>query len=163
MMRLINAWRRWQRGASAVRCWCSGLMGPMCHRVLRRSGAPSSQARQRARRAQWRHEWYEAKGFRLYLLDGDRIVHVLSWHQVQTEGDLGEALQQIKKAGLIPEDTVRLCVIGDGAEWIWKHVQALFPQACQVLDYYIVQSISQGGQSTIQRPVAGLGVGWKRP
>jgi len=99
-------------------------------------GRRPGQARQRARRAQWRHEWYEAKGFRLYLLDGDRIVHVLSWHQVQTEGDLGEALQQIKKAGLIPEDTVRLCVIGDGAEWIWKHVQALFPQACQVLDYY---------------------------
>src|SRR5262249_19284090 len=21
-------------------------------------------------------------------------------------------------------------------EWIWKHVQALFPSACQVLDYY---------------------------
>jgi uncharacterized protein UPF0236 len=99
-------------------------------------GRRPGQARQRARRAQWRHEWYEAKGFRLYLLDGDRIVHVLSWHQVQTEGDLGEALQQIKKAGVIPEDTVRLCVIGDGAEWIWKHVQALFPHACQVLDYY---------------------------
>jgi hypothetical protein len=27
---------------------------------------------------------------------------------------------------VIPEETVRLCVIGDGAEWIWKHVQALF-------------------------------------
>ncbi len=31
---------------------------------------------------------------------------------------------------------MRLCVVADGAEWIWKHVQALFPQACQVLDYY---------------------------
>jgi hypothetical protein len=94
------------------------------------------QARQRARRAQWRHEWREAKGFRFYLLDGERIAHILSWHQVQTESDLGEALQQVKEAGVIPEDTVRLCVIGDGAEWIWKHVQALFPHACQVLDYY---------------------------
>jgi hypothetical protein len=55
---------------------------------------------------------------------------------VQTEEELGEALQQVKDAGVIPEETVRLCVIGDGAEWIWKHVQALFPQACQVLDYY---------------------------
>jgi hypothetical protein len=99
-------------------------------------GRRPGQARQRARRAQWRHEWREAKGFRFYLLNGDRIVHVLSWHQVQTEGDLGEALQQLKEAGVIPEDTVRLCVIGDGAEWIWKHVQALFPHACQVLDYY---------------------------
>jgi hypothetical protein len=37
---------------------------------------------------------------------------------------------------LIPEESVRLCVVCDGAEWIWKHVQALFPHACQVLDYY---------------------------
>jgi hypothetical protein len=41
----------------------------------------------------------------------------------------------VKDAGVIPEETVRLCIIGDGAEWIWKHVQALFPQASQVLDY----------------------------
>jgi hypothetical protein len=99
-------------------------------------GRRPGQAHQRARRAQWRHEWREAKGFRFYLLDGDRIVHVLSWHQVQTDDALGEALQQVKEAGVIPEDTVRLCVIGDGAEWIWKYVQALFPHACQVLDYY---------------------------
>jgi hypothetical protein len=99
-------------------------------------GRRPGQARFRARRAQWRHAWYEAKGFRFYLLDGDRIVHVLSWHQVQSEDDLGQALKHIKDAGLIPEDTVRLCVIGDGAQWIWKHVQALFPEACQVLDYY---------------------------
>jgi Uncharacterised protein family (UPF0236) len=99
-------------------------------------GRRPGQARHRARRARWRHEWREAKGFRFYLLDGERIVHVLSWHQVQTEEALGEALQQVKDAGVIPEETVRLCVIGDGAEWIWKHVQALFPQACQVLDYY---------------------------
>ena len=28
------------------------------------------------------------------------------------------------------------CWVGDGADWIWKHAQALFPDACQVLDYY---------------------------
>ena len=99
-------------------------------------GRRPGQARYRARRALWRHEWREAKGFRFYLLDGDRIVHVLSWHQVQNEHDLGEALEQVKEAGLIPEERVRLCVICDGAEWIWKHVQHLFPGACQVLDYY---------------------------
>jgi len=99
-------------------------------------GRRPGQARHRARRARWHHEWREAKGFRFYLLDGDRIVHVLSWHQVYSEDELGKALQQVKEAGLIPADTVRLCVIGDGAEWIWKHVQALFPHACQVLDYY---------------------------
>ena len=99
-------------------------------------GRRPGQARQRARRARWRHEWREAKGFRFYLLDGERIVHVLSWHQVQNEQDLGKALQQVKDASVIPEAAVRLCVVCDGAEWIWKHVQALFPQACQVLDYY---------------------------
>jgi hypothetical protein len=99
-------------------------------------GRRPGQAHQRARRARWRGEWHEGKGFRFYLLDGDRIVQVLSWHQVQNEAQLGEALKQIKEAGLLPDDTVRLCVVSDGAEWIWKHVQALFPHACQVLDYY---------------------------
>jgi Uncharacterised protein family (UPF0236) len=92
--------------------------------------------RKRAKRARWRGQWRDAKGFRFYLLDGERIVHVLSWHQVQNEEQLGEALKEIKKAGVIPEEQVRLCVVCDGAEWIWKHVQALFPQARQVLDYY---------------------------
>lgn len=99
-------------------------------------GHRPGQAHQRARRARWKHEWREAKGVRLYLLDGDRIVHVLSWHQIQSEHELGEALRQVKEAGLIPTETVRLCVICDGAEWIWKHVQALFPHARQILDYY---------------------------
>jgi hypothetical protein len=90
----------------------------------------------RARRARWRGQWRDAKGFRFYLLDGERIVHVLSWHQVQNEEQLGEALKQLKEAGLIPDAQVRLCVVCDGAEWIWKHVQTLFPQARQVLDYY---------------------------
>lgn len=93
-------------------------------------GRRPGQARSRARRARWRHAWHEAKGFRFYLLDESRIVHLLSWHQVQSEDDLGKALQKIKDADVIPEDTVRLCVIGDGADWIWKHVQALFPDAC---------------------------------
>jgi hypothetical protein len=90
----------------------------------------------RAQRTRWRGQWRDAKGFRFYLLDGERIVHVLSWHQVQNEEQLGEALKQVKEAGVIPEELVRLCVVCDGAEWIWKHVQALFPQARQVLDYY---------------------------
>src|SRR5713226_4074267 len=57
----------------------------------------------RARRARWRGQWRDAKGFRFYLMDGERIVHVLSWHQVQNEEQLGEALKQIKEAGVIPE------------------------------------------------------------
>jgi Uncharacterised protein family (UPF0236) len=99
-------------------------------------GHRPGRARQRARRARWKGQWREAKGFRLYLLDGERIIHLLSWHQVQSEGDVGEALRQVKEAGVIPEEKVRLCVVSDGAEWIWKQVQAVFPHACQVLDYY---------------------------
>ena len=90
----------------------------------------------RAKRALWRGQWRDAKGFRFYLLDGDHIVHLLSWHQVHNEEQLGEALKQVKEAGVIPEEQGRLCVVCDGAGGIWKHVQVLFPQARQVLDYY---------------------------
>jgi hypothetical protein len=89
----------------------------------------------RAKRALWRGQWRDAKGLRFYLLDGDHIVHLLSWHQVHNEEQLGAALTHVKEAGVMPEEQVRLCVVCDGAEWIWKHVQALFPQARQVLDY----------------------------
>jgi hypothetical protein len=89
----------------------------------------------RARRASWRGQWRDAKGFRFYLIDHERIVHLLSWHQVQNEEQLGDALKQVKGAGLIPEDQVRLCVVCDGASWMWKHVESLFPSAHQVLDY----------------------------
>ena len=69
-------------------------------------------------------------------MDGERIVHLVSWHQIQSEQELGEALRQVKEADVIPLDTVRLCVVADGASWIWKQVKALFPHARQVLDYY---------------------------
>ena len=96
----------------------------------------SGQRHSRARRASWHGQWREAKGFRFSLIDDERIVHLLSWHQVQNEEQLGEALQQVTEAGVIPQDQVRLCVVCDGASWIWKHVQSLFPRARQVLDYY---------------------------
>jgi hypothetical protein len=105
-------------------------------RPERARGRRPGHGRHRAKRALWRGQWRDAKGCRFYLMDGDRIIHVLSWHQVHNEAQLGEALKQVKEAGLIPEEQVRLCVVCDGAEWIWKHVQALFPQARQVLDYY---------------------------
>ncbi|MDA1219122.1 MAG: UPF0236 family protein [Chloroflexi bacterium] len=99
-------------------------------------GPGKGRKRQRARRAQWQGEWKEAKGFRFYLVDKERIVHVLSWHQIQKDDQMGEALGQVKEAGLIPQEQVRLCVIGDGAKWIWKQVKELFPSAVQILDYY---------------------------
>jgi len=96
-------------------------------------GRRPGQGRHRAKRPRWQGEWHDAKGFRFYLMDGERIVHLLSWHQVQNERELGEALKQVKEAGLIPEDQVRLCVVADGAPWIWKHVKALFAHAQQHL------------------------------
>jgi hypothetical protein len=99
-------------------------------------GRRPGQRRQRARRPQWKGKWREVKGFRFYLIDGERLVHLLSWHQIQNEAAVGEALKAIKDAKLIPEDRVRLCVICDGASWIWDHIQALFSSARQVLDYY---------------------------
>src|SRR5262249_14741661 len=90
----------------------------------------------RAKRARWTGEWREAKGFRCYLIDAERIVQVLSWHQVQLEDEAAEALRQVKAAGLIPEEAVRLCVIADGARWIWKQAQALFPSAVGILGGY---------------------------
>jgi len=90
----------------------------------------------RAKRAKWQGEWREAKGFRFYLVVGERIVHLLGWHQVNSDEELALALRQVKETGLIPDEQVRLCVIGDGAKWVWKHVNTLFPSAVQVLDYY---------------------------
>ena len=99
-------------------------------------GRRPGQRRQRARRPQWKGQWREVKGFRFYLIDGGRIVHLISWHQIQNEAELGEALKEVKEANLIPEDRVRLCVVCDGASWIWEHVESLFSRARQVLDYY---------------------------
>jgi len=99
-------------------------------------GRRPGQRRQRARRPPWKGQWREVKGFRFYLIDGERIVHLISWHQIQHEAELAEALKAVKEANLIPEDRVRLCVICDGASWIWEHVQSLFSSARQVLDYY---------------------------
>jgi len=99
-------------------------------------GSRPGRTRKRAKRARWQGQWREAKGFRFYLVEGDRIVHLLSWHQVQRDEELADALHQVKEAGLIPEEKVRLCVLADGAKWIWKHVNVLFPSAVEILDYY---------------------------
>ena len=81
-------------------------------------------------------EYKEAKGFRLYLIDSDRIIHLISWHQVQNDIEFAAGLLKIKEAGLVPEDKVRLCIIADGAPWIWNKSTEIFPTAKQILDYY---------------------------
>ena len=99
-------------------------------------GTRPGRKKSRARRRRWKGQYYEAKGFRFYLVDDDRIVHLLSWHQVGDEQTFGAALRQVKAAGLIPEDQVRLCAIGDGAPWLWKWIEEVYPGARQILDYY---------------------------
>lgn len=81
-------------------------------------------------------DWQEVKGFRLYLIDGERISHLISWHQIKEDKELAADLLKIKDAGLIPEDKVRICVIGDGAPWIWNRIHEIYPEAKMVLDYY---------------------------
>lgn len=78
--------------------------------------------------------WQEAKGFRIYLLGEDRIVHVASWHQIQNEEQFGEDLSLV--ASRIPRDDLRIGLLGDGADWLWKHMVACFPTGRQILDYY---------------------------
>ena len=87
----------------------------------------------RAQRASWPGAWKEAKGFRFYLVERERIVHLLSWYQVHKDEDVGAALRRVQEAGLIPEAQVRMGVLGDGAKWIWNQVSALFPTAVQIL------------------------------
>ena len=81
-------------------------------------------------------EWKEIKGFRLYLVDADKIIHLMSWHQVCSDQELAQALLTIKEAGLIPQDKVRLGIIGDGAPWIWNRGKELIPRAREILDFY---------------------------
>jgi hypothetical protein len=90
----------------------------------------------RAKRARWTGEWREAKGVRFSRLADDRIVQVLSWHQVQTAEERAAALRRVKAAGLIPEAQVRLCVMAAGAPWLWTQVQRLFPSAVEIWDDY---------------------------
>lgn len=79
-------------------------------------------------------EWREAKGFRIYMIGQERIVQIMSWHQIMNEEEFGEALQFA--ATLIPQKKVRVALVADGASWIWKHMNAAFPSGKEILDYY---------------------------
>jgi len=80
--------------------------------------------------------WKENKGVRLYLVDEKKIVHLLSWHQICAKKDFIDSLQRIKDLSLFPAEKVRICCLGDGADWIWEGMNTVFPKARQVLDYY---------------------------
>lgn len=79
-------------------------------------------------------EWKEAKGFRIYLVGPERIAQLMSWHQLATEEEFGEALRYA--ATLIPVERVRVALVGDGAKWVWTHLTGAFPTGKEILDYY---------------------------
>lgn len=101
------------------------------HAPTRPEPTPYSRAEKRGK-----GQWKEVKGFRVYLLNKKRIVHLVSWHQICDDEKLGDYLNELKNLNLIPDKKVRLCVIGDGAAWIWKQAKRNFPSAKFVLDYY---------------------------
>jgi len=45
--------------------------------------------------------WQEVKGFRLYLLAGERISHLISWHQIKDDKELAADLLKIKDGDLV--------------------------------------------------------------
>jgi hypothetical protein len=92
---------------------------------------PEAQSRSAKRGA---GEWKEAKGLRIYLVGQERIEQIMSWHQIATEEEFGEALHFA--ATLIPVERVRVALLGDGAHWLWAQLQAAFPTGREILDYY---------------------------
>jgi hypothetical protein len=50
--------------------------------------------------------------------------------------EAANALWQVKAAGLIAEEGVHLCVLVNGARWLWKQGQALFASAVAMLHCY---------------------------
>lgn len=80
-------------------------------------------------------KYREAKGFRLYLMGPDeRIVHIASWHQVKDVSAFEEEIALI--ASRIPQDKVKICLLGDGASWIWNLYRKYFPEGTEILDYF---------------------------
>ena len=80
-------------------------------------------------------QWGRARGPRLSDISGrERIEQSLSWHQIATEEEFGEALRFA--ATLIPVERVRSALLGAGAPWRWPHLQAACPTGKEILAYY---------------------------
>ena len=66
---------------------------------------------------------------------GVSIVPLLSWHQMQSEAQVGPALHQVKEVGLIPEDQVRLGGVGGGISWIVLSLEHLLDHPAHRLGF----------------------------
>ena len=125
----VAAGRRWR----PIGVWAiEGAALPT--RPAAAKGRRPGRKKPRATRARWQGQWREAQGIRFSLGADDRILQLLSWHQLQDHEELFAALRQGKKAGLIPEDQRRLGVVAEGAQWSWQGVQPRFPPAEALLD-----------------------------
>ncbi len=79
--------------------------------------------------------WREAKGFRIFLTDSQgRITPLASWHQIENAEELSRDLAFVARR--IPQERVRIALLGDGACWVWNALVENFPQGRQVLDYF---------------------------
>ncbi len=80
-------------------------------------------------------KWREVKGFRIYLMGSkERIEHLVSWHQIEDAEAFGNDLAYM--ASQIPREKVRVVLLGDGAKWLWTTMEAHFPGAKSILDWY---------------------------
>ena len=84
---VVGQWRR-----PVVVLGIGGAYAPT--RPASARGRRLGQGQHRAKRPRWTGQWREVKGFRFYLIDGDHIGPLLSWHQVQTEAQVSPATGQ---------------------------------------------------------------------
>jgi len=77
----------------------------------------------------------EVRGVRLYLLDtDDEIIPIASWHQIQNAQAFRNDVARI--AERVPQDRVRICLLADGAEWVWTALKEAFPSGREILDFF---------------------------
>ncbi len=62
------------------------------------------------------------------------MVQIAGWHQIQSADEFARDLKVA--ASRIPMDKVRVCLLGDGASWVWRCMLESFPNGRQMLDYY---------------------------
>jgi len=80
-------------------------------------------------------KWREVKGVRLYLASKEgRVIQIASWHQIQDAEAMKADIKEI--AARVPQEQVRVTLLGVGAAWVWNTLAACFPDSWQVLDHY---------------------------
>lgn len=68
------------------------------------------------------------------VLNISPVQVIAGWHQIQNADEFARDLKVA--AERIPLNKVRVCLLGDGASWVWRCMVESFPEGKQVLDYY---------------------------